>query len=622
MTNTMIDSWPSGSRDTTEFPKVEIDIGVSFRNHLHAFCSMDGIPWNDYHAQGQIMDTSDSRLRTYRKMYERLGLVYRENELLRLSRLGKELVALEDELKVQKERVLLKPMATAISILSRYQLRNPIDGPELPVTCDILPCICIWKAMLRLENKLHFEEVNRVILRVPEMSALDAAIERIRQYREQHSSYDNADVLNQILGEPVHTDQVSARIAPWFSFAGWGGLVIEQQNADDGYRHLVPTAVDLVQQAVACPPSYYDAADGDDWLRYYIGDAAEHAGDEVGVNEAILTGNSIPRVANGENVLLYGVPGSGKSWTIAREYCSDETRMERLVFHPDYTYSDFVGQIMPKVEEGAVSYRFVPGPFTKLLKRAYENPGIEYFLVIEEINRGNAPAIFGEVFQLLDRKAEPDASGYPVGTSEYGITNENVASIVYGDPDRLVRIPSNMSIIGTMNTSDQNVFTLDTAFQRRWNMRLIENTFEGHRFADNHILDTDVSWRQFCEAINREILKSNVRMTSSEDKRLGAFFITAADLVFDAEEDNENATESARIRARRDNRRFAEKVIKYLWDDAFKFSRENVFETNSFISLEQLIREFMDRRGNERFRIFKEGMFNAIVDQVDGTTIQ
>lgn len=328
------------------------------------------------------------------------------------------------------------------------------------------------------------------------------------------------------------------------------------------------------------------------------------------------------RIPGGQNTLLYGVPGAGKSWTIAREYCSDETRMERLVFHPDYTYSDFVGQIMPKVEDGSVSYRFVPGPFTKLLKKAYEHPETEYFLIIEEINRGNAPAIFGEVFQLLDRKAEPDESGYPVGTSEYGITNENVASIVYGDPDRLVRIPSNMSIIGTMNTSDQNVFTLDTAFQRRWNMRLIENTFEGHRFADNHILDTDVSWRQFCEAINREILKSNVRMTSSEDKRLGAFFITAADLVFNANEDDDNAAEAVRIRARRDNRRFAEKVIKYLWDDAFKFNRENVFETNSFISLEQLIREFMDRRGNDRFRIFKEGMFNAIVDQVDGTTIQ
>ena len=344
--------------------------------------------------------------------------------------------------------------------------------------------------------------------------------------------------------------------------------------------------------------------------------------DLVDATNPAVVANGVARVTNGTNTLLYGVPGAGKSWTIAREYCSDETRMERLVFHPDYTYSDFVGQIMPKVEDGSVSYRFVPGPFTKLLKRAYENPGIEYFLIIEEINRGNAPAIFGEVFQLLDRKAEPDASGYPVGTSEYGITNENVASVVYGDPDRLVRIPSNMSIIGTMNTSDQNVFTLDTAFQRRWNMRLIENTFEGHRFADNHILDTDVSWRQFCAAINREILKSNVRKTSSEDKRLGAFFITAADLVFNAAEDDDNATEAVRIRARRDNRRFAEKVIKYLWDDAFKFNRENVFETNSFISLEQLIREFMDRRGNDRFRIFKEGMFNAIVDQADGTTIQ
>ena len=85
---------------------------------------------------------------------------------------------------------------------------------------------------------------------------------------------------------------------------------------------------------------------------------------------------------------------------------------------------------------------------------------------------------------------------------------------------------------------------------------------------------------------------------------------------------DEKANKDVQIRARRDNRRFAEKVLKYLWDDAFKFNRENVFETNSFISLEQLIREFMDRRGNDRFRIFKEGMFNAIVDQADGTTIQ
>ena len=130
--------------------------------------------------------------------------------------------------------------------------------------------------------------------------------------------------------------------------------------------------------------------------------------------------------------------------------------MERLVFHPDYTYSDFVGQILPDVDEqGLVTYKYTPGPFTTILRDAYADPTHKYILVIEEINRGNAPAIFGEVFQLLDRKVElsDGDDGFPVGTSEYGITNPNMAAIVYGDIKRKVRIPSNLSIIGTMNTS-------------------------------------------------------------------------------------------------------------------------------------------------------------------------
>lgn len=184
------------------------------------------------------------------------------------------------------------------------------------------------------------------------------------------------------------------------------------------------------------------------------------------------------RLTTGENVLLYGVPGSGKSWTIEHEYCKPGSIVERLVFHPDYTYSDFIGQILPAVaEDGQVSYKFTPGPFTNILREAYNNPGKEYILIIEEINRGNAPAIFGEVFQLLDRKVEIrdiDDDGYPIGTSEYGITNMNIAEEMYGKDRKTekVRIPSNLSIIGTMNTSDQNVFTLDTAFQRRWDMLL------------------------------------------------------------------------------------------------------------------------------------------------------
>lgn len=244
------------------------------------------------------------------------------------------------------------------------------------------------------------------------------------------------------------------------------------------------------------------------------------------------------RRQTGCNVLLYGVPGSGKSWTIEHEYCKKDTKVERLVFHPDYTYSDFIGQILPAVDEdGQVTYKFTPGPFTNILRDAYNHPMDEYILIIEEINRGNAPAIFGEVFQLLDRKVEDrdaDEDEYPVGTSEYGITNANIASIVYGDTTHKVRIPANLSIIATMNTSDQNVFTLDTAFQRRWDMRLIENNFDNvdPKLADAVILDTTVTWRNFCTEVNKIVIGNSVRMSSAEDKRLGAYFVHLRDLYY------------------------------------------------------------------------------------------
>lgn len=347
------------------------------------------------------------------------------------------------------------------------------------------------------------------------------------------------------------------------------------------------------------------------------------------------------RRQTGCNVLLYGVPGSGKSWTIEHEYCKKDTKVERLVFHPDYTYSDFIGQILPTVDEdGQVTYKFTPGPFTNILREAYNHPMDEYILIIEEINRGNAPAIFGEVFQLLDRKVEnrdADNDEYPVGTSEYGITNANIASIVYGDPTHKVRIPANLSIIATMNTSDQNVFTLDTAFQRRWDMRLIENNFDNvdPKLADAVILDTTVTWRNFCTEVNKIVIGNSVRMSSAEDKRLGAYFVHLRDLYYNNAmgdlsggeykaliqkersktlSDDEQKRLTTIREAMKQNRRFPEKVIKYLWDDAFKFNREIIFETAKYQSLEQVIRAFMYASKLERFKIFKENVRSAFVD--------
>lgn len=349
----------------------------------------------------------------------------------------------------------------------------------------------------------------------------------------------------------------------------------------------------------------------------------------------------IHRVKGNGNILLYGVPGAGKSYTIASEYCRGvkEDQIQRVVFHPDYSYSDFVGQILPKVtkngESSDVSYEFVPGPFTNILSNAYKYPLTKWVLIIEELNRGNAPAIFGEMFQLLDRKIERKTigdNGLQIGSSEYGVTNREVALQVYGDENHKVYLPSNLEIFATMNTSDQNVFTLDTAFQRRWQMRLLENTFDTVKdsLASARILDTGLNWEKFCTSVNTMIINSQADIASSEDKRLGVYFVAASDLKVqnialtkdesgneiplkneykgllkkkangelpnDCEKRLEEISE-----AMKQNRRFAEKVLKYLWDDAFKFNRDEFFK-KEMDSLEKVVSNFIFEKEDSRWK--------------------
>ncbi|MFC0302166.1 McrB family protein [Virgibacillus soli] len=330
----------------------------------------------------------------------------------------------------------------------------------------------------------------------------------------------------------------------------------------------------------------------------------------------------VDRVKGGNNVLLYGVPGSGKSYKIEKEYCNDFKFMERVVFHPDYMNTDFVGQILPTVkgegDDKVITYDFTPGPFTRVLKKAIENPGDHYYLVIEEINRGNAPAIFGEIFQLLDRDDD--------GKSSYEITNYNIANEVFDEKEKPIYLPSNLYILATMNTADQNVFTLDTAFQRRWDMKMIENDVAKAEHASKSILDTSVTWERFNTVINDQIITSSAATLSSEDKRLGAYFVTKEILKYYSKEENLddviqkygiNDRDTDKIdKAIKDlNSRFGDKVIKYLWDDAFKFSRDELFDVE-YKSLEKVLDTFNYSVGEERFNVFnqdiKENLFRTL----------
>lgn len=321
----------------------------------------------------------------------------------------------------------------------------------------------------------------------------------------------------------------------------------------------------------------------------------EAANTKVNVTDLVSFRNGTLREA-GTNILYYGVPGSGKSHAIA-QLCSDESVMERVVFYPDYSYSDFVGQIMPRLnDENKLEYVFTPGPFTRIMKRAVDDPKTMYYLIIEEINRGNAPAVFGEIFQLLDRK---EAGKYPgeEGESEYGITNYDIAREVYhGNTEHLIRIPANLTLLATMNTSDQNVFTLDTAFQRRWDMRHLPN-----KFTDQHAMDmitgSKISWGTFASVINELILENSSYIAGAGDKRLGAYFAKSSELT---------------------TQKFSEKVLKYLWDDAFRMDRLVVFDKR-MISLEKILDVYQTATEDPLKTVLKDDVYQKMADHMKKT---
>ena len=258
------------------------------------------------------------------------------------------------------------------------------------------------------------------------------------------------------------------------------------------------------------------------------------------------------------------MPGCGKSRKVVDLLKREE--YVRVLFHPEYTYSDFIGQVMPVVKDEKITYEFVPGPFTKILEEAIktnESSPSNFFLVIEEINRGNAPAIFGDVFQLLDRDKD--------GVSEYKINNKDIAKHIFNDEDKKVYIPSNLTIFATMNTCDQNVFTMDTAFKRRWRMERIENNFESAEISNCEIDGLSIQWGEFATIVNDLILNLNDGF-NSEDKQLGVYFVKEDEI--------------------RDIKAFAEKVLMYLWDDVVKYDKTQLFKPE-YKTLDSLIKAFV-----------------------------
>ena len=283
--------------------------------------------------------------------------------------------------------------------------------------------------------------------------------------------------------------------------------------------------------------------------------------------------------------IFYGAPGTGKSHTIKKTTENvDSDFVIRTTFHPDSDYSTFVGAYKPKMEvmprynpqtgeqmgvEKRIVYAYTPQAFLKAYTTAWHNPEQAVYLIIEEINRGNCAQIFGDLFQLLDRvdngqscypiKADQDMQMYLMETfADDDSLPENIRS-----GEELV-LPANLYIWATMNTSDQSLFPIDSAFKRRWEWKYIPITQGKDKETGNFLQwsieaeGTKYDWWSFLEVMNKCVGDT----TSSEDKKLGFFFCKA----------DEQGIISAD--------KFVGKVLFYLWNDVFKDYPDNPIAAN------------------------------------------
>ena len=268
--------------------------------------------------------------------------------------------------------------------------------------------------------------------------------------------------------------------------------------------------------------------------------------------------------------IYFGSPGTGKSHRVKELTQLPETygRVERVTFHPQFDYISFVGGYKPTMDGNNIVYRFVPEIFTKIYVKAWNDPDNDYYLVIEEINRGNCAEIFGDIFQLLDRTGD-----YKVTPSE---ELKKYLESQFMENDRVdhskLMIPKNLNILATMNTSDQSLFPMDSAFKRRWDWEYIpicyeELSDEGNSNPSyNYIIDlgngSSFRWNDFISKVNLNHIQETPVL--GMDKCIGNYFVKP-----------KNGETTIDIES------FINKAIFYLWNDVFKDEKNEVFEDNS-----------------------------------------
>jgi len=406
-------------------------------------------------AQAPRADIEPQRLRGWKKAFEEFGLLYvSEDQSLETTALGRMVRELHDDLNSQIAGANDHIVSLVLAVLNRHTLANPLVGAEYPVGTDVHPYRAIWRSVRALDNKIHWQEMNRVIFHIMRESDVPNAIDRIRSVRNTYSGSYESEVSLNSLGPPAVDDaeQTRRRITPWLVKAAFGGIFLSD-NDGDGYWTLQKQYENLIDGVlatpIATPPEALQSRES--YLQYIVSgltvtEETQNAADQELFAKAT---RAVQRFGDRKIIVLSGIPGTGKT-RMARLLAADLTendpyRLQEIQFHEGTGYDQFVEGFVPR--EDGTGFDLREKTLCVINDRAARDPGRRTFvLLIEELTRADVHAVLGELLTYVEHRERPFRLAYS---------------------QREMKIASNLVVLATMNPRDKSALTLDHAILRR-----------------------------------------------------------------------------------------------------------------------------------------------------------
>lgn len=470
--------WPISNHES---PDVDLTIPeVTAPHYLYALLKTDGQAFREnnyavarHHLEDAIerftnrstggqrpsASISEQRLRTWKSAFEEMGLLTVDADgSVRATRFGNAVIAglkkVENSLSSSNARIASLGAQVANRVLLAKPDNNGRPAAGVPERADLRPLRAIWRAFRRCGDRLHWQDINRVLGHIHSENEVDEAIDRITTFRQTYpDAYpSDAESLN-ALGPTTLSDD-PRHITPWINRAGLGGMLIPSDADQNEFRHLSEDAIEVIDGLLlADSPEPPESAftDRGAYIAYLMEPvvAAEQPAltpSDVTLIEQVQEASSV--FGRRQIIALSGIPGTGKS-RLARLAADaitggDPYRVLDIQFHETTSYEDFIEGFVPKPDGQGFTLR--SKSFLTINERALRSPETPHVLIIEEFTRANVHAVIGELMTFIEHRKRPFT---------LSISQKETA------------VAENLIIIATMNPRDRSALTLDDAIRRR-----------------------------------------------------------------------------------------------------------------------------------------------------------